>query len=311
MRTVDIHVNHALSIISKLLRFFESRLCETRPLISKDIAFFVFSRYEKLAKLQSEFRKLQANTEHVFATSAALVAIRTNLEQTFLDAQLIDDLTTTIDNSWCFLENTFCAEIDVSDVKKEVTLKLKCQSYSEFSQDREDVAVLALILLEEFARYTDQLISCLQVVFINDKTTKELLTADNLQVCKGFRRFFELEKGHSSLTDFYQRLVRYICTLSDNLENNIAEMKAFRAKSATAEKDKPPMLISNKHHVYKDFVQKKISGLIGLIQQTNINSKGIDGFDDLTNDFLSNIVNEVSMQQFEQHLKEMGSLGKV
>lgn len=311
MRTVDVHVNHALSIISKLLLFFEARLSETRPLISKDIAFFVFSRYEKLSKLQHDFRKLQSNADYVFPSSAALTAIRTSFEQSYLDMQLIDDLITTIDNSWCFLENTFCSEIDVLDVKKEISLKLKCQGYSDFSQDREDVAVLALLLLEEFARYTDQIISCLQVTFINDKTTKELLSAENFPVCKGFRRFFELEKGHSSLTDFYQRLVRYICSISDSLENNIFEMKAFRAKSAIPEKDKSPILISSKHQVYKEFVQKKITGLIGLMQHKNNTLSGLDGFDNLTNDFLSNIVNEVSMQQFEEHLKEMGSLGKV
>lgn len=310
MRSIDLRVQNAVRTIERLLRFFEARLTESRPLISKDIAFFTFSRYEKLSKLLHDFIKKGSGEGDGFAASANLLSIQEVLEQTFLDPQLLEDLATTLNNTWPFLENSFCADVDVTDCKKEITVKLKVQAHSEFSHDREDVAVLSLILFEEFCRYVDLVAGCLGVLFLNPRTVAELQHAEHLNVCKGFRRFFELEKGHGGYTDFYQKLIRFLSALSDSFENNIMELKAFRHQPPEPAPEKLPLLIGQKHSVYKEFVQKKITGLISLIQKKTA-PPGKGEFDDMTSDFLTNIVNEVSMQQFEEHLKELGSLGKV
>jgi hypothetical protein len=311
MRTVDAMTQQAIQLIQRLLDFFEERITESRPLISKDISFFTFSRFEKLSKLLHDFRKHQPHPDSPFNTCPRLLATRAALAASYLDPALINDLLASVDNAWPFLENTFCDNVDVTDLKKEVTIKLKCQAHSEFSNDREDIAVISLILVEEFCRLVDQIAEALRAVFLNEKVLTELSQGDPLDVAKGFTRFFEKQKSHKLLTDFYQSLARYLASLTDGLEASVRAMKLYRAKKVE-EKPPMPLLITHKQTVYKDFVQKKISGLIGMIQQKSklTQAPKENGLDQMTTDFLSNIVNEVSMQQFEEHLKELGSLSK-
>lgn len=312
MRTVDAMTRQAERLIQRLLDFFEERVGECRPLISKDISFYTFSRFEKLSKLLHDFRKNSPDPDNPVNCSVRLAEIRSSLFSTYLDPQLVEDLITSVDNAWPYLENTFCEDVDVGDLKKEVIIKLKCQSSSEFSNDREDIAVISLILLEEFCRYVDQVAEALRVVHLNDKAMTELSQSHGLDAGRGFTRFFDVQKSHRLLTDFYQSLARYVSSLTDNLEANVRTLKMFRVKK-DEEKVVGPLLLGHKQTVYKEFVQKKMAGLIGLIQkkaQVAQPPPPADGLDEMTSEFLSKIVHEVSVSQFEDHLKELGTLGK-
>lgn len=311
MKTIDLRVKHIRKILKIILKFLETRLNISHNLICKEIAFQIFDRFEKISKLRKEFKEKAFIENYSFHPN--LNSIQVDLEQSYLDQELLEDLVSTLENSWGYLENKFCKEIDITDWKKEVTIKLKCQVHSNFSNDREDVAVLCLLLFEEFCRFVDNLILICKLVFIDKKVTEELKNARDFDVKKGFKKFFDQEVGFALITDFYQKLNRYLSNLNDNFESNLKNVRNFKVIAHVSEQ--PLLLISSseKHSVYKEFVQSKIHGLLSFIQQKKDEShkEQIEGLNSITNDFLSHIVDELSTQQFEDHFKKLKMFGKV
>ena len=311
MKTIDLRVKHIRKILKIILKFLETRRNISQNLICKEISFQIFDRFDKISKLRKEFKEKAFIENYSFHPN--LNSIQVDLEQSFLDQELLEDLVSTFENSWGYLENKFCEEIDISDRKKEVIIKLKCQVHSDFSNDWEDVAVLCLLLFEEFCRFLDNLILICKLVFIDKKVTEELKNARDFDVKKGFKKFFDQEVGFALITDFYQKLNRYLSNLNDNFESNLKNVSNFKVIVDVSEQ--PLLLISSnqKHSVYKEFVKSKIHGLLSFIQKKKDEShkEQIEGLNFLTNDFLSHILDELSTQQFEDHFKKLKMFGKV
>ena len=307
MRTIDLRIKHTHAVLTLILDFLDSRLHACQNLISKELTFIIFDKIERLSSLKRQLKKASENSSVQFSQN--LNTMQEQLEITFFDVNFIEDLMSTIENSWEYLENQYGPDIDISELKKEANIKLKCQTYSDFSFGREDVSILCLLAFEEFMKLIDSMIKTLGLIFLDPKVMSELAKTDKLVIGKGFTMFFENEKSFTLITDFYQKFTRYLQKLTDALDERNKTIKKFKSEIQEILEDEHKLIIkSDKNSIYKDFVQNKISGLLSLIQKTNHMKKleTNEHLDLITSDFLDKIVFESSKKSFQNSLNSIG-----
>lgn len=300
MKVFDLRLKHVKKLLKRILTFLSKRLLDSENLVTKDISFQIFDKYDKISKLLHDLKAkgLKSSQEY----SPNLDRVLSSLESTFLGDELIDYFMLTLENSWQYLENKFGENIDISDIKKEVSIKIKCQSHSEFSNDLEDVTVLVVMLFEEFSRLVDCILEILSLVFLNEKLIAEFKLAEKLDLGRDFRKLPSQYGGHALMTDFFQKNIRYLISINEAFETSIKIAKNYKNPKPKAEVILDFEFNDNfceveKKNIYKSYVQNKIKGLLSMAQKKSDleDLELFDHYNMMSNDFLSKLVSEINL----------------